>query len=542
MHSARHDDGTRRRRLTPDTNLLSPENLEAIAPYLASEDYMTFLRALPDQLRTPALRLVAMLAHVLGSDAIWPGLDLGVLTQLANAKNILAQLLSVHPTLRATTPTALPNMPPVLAPPSRPWPMLGHLSLTFAAWAMDPAVLTTVQQVLTFNAASLRSIEVHFSAPYVREWDELKPAQNALLEMLVGLLVALQRIEKLTLRATHKLRFPDAAAASLAAWIDTTPLTSLTMNNMYELSSTQSVWAKPTLVSLALDPLFRFNHRAAFSRWLTHIDLRLFGPYQLYYVAERLIDCPLTSLHFRLEDGDTIKGGQDVQRFLETHLPSLHQLTTLRLTSVHLSTTHCLTLALLLPRYKHVALTSNKLGDAGVLALAPFLRHTSQLETLKLVGQGFGDVGASALATALKHTPLLHTLDLGRNEIKMSGVVALSHLFPYLPRLATWRLSNNPLGAKGLVFLLRAWTYVELNTTMLIDARSTIDNNDDSRDVDALIAALPRHRTCLVATETPTTEGEHQTIAYAETPILRRPVQLAILMAPQQVLDENEDM
>ncbi|KDO30406.1 hypothetical protein SPRG_04320 [Saprolegnia parasitica CBS 223.65] len=195
-------------------------------------------------------------------------------------------------------------------------------------------------------------------------------------------------------------------------------------------------------------------------RHLTHLELPFLLPSEMSLMVQALVESPLVSLHMRGWDVTRYTAGHPgAPHFLEYDLPRLDQLTTLRLTNVRLTTTHCLTLALLVPRYNHLGLTSNRMGDAGVLALArpSYTRRT--LKTLTLVNQGFGDVGASALATALVHTPRLRTLDLGRNDIKISGIMALSGLLPHLPRLATWRLCNNPLGAKGLVFLLRAWTY-----------------------------------------------------------------------------------
>ncbi|KDO20136.1 hypothetical protein SPRG_21440 [Saprolegnia parasitica CBS 223.65] len=489
----------RPRRLTPDAALLSAELLEAIATYLPPEGMASFLDALPEQLRTPALQLVATLSQVLGLQVLWPTLDLSVLVQLADADNILAQLLSVNPRLCVTSPTSQSIAPEVVTPP-RTWPTLRHLSLTIATWTMDSAVLASLQQVFVANAACLRSIDVRLTALPIPTSNGLHATQSTCLAALADLLVSIECVTKLVLRATDKVRFPETAAAMLAAWIDAMPLTSLTMRNVDKPSAARRLWANPSPVSIALGDTRPPAHGVGgmWLRHLTHLELPFLLPSEMSLMVQALVQSPLVSLHMRGWDATRYTAGHPgAPHFLEYDLPRLNQLTTLRLTNVRLTTTHCLTLALLLPRYTHLGLTSNRMGDAGILALAPFLRHTSQLETLTLVDQGFGDVGASALATALMHTPRLRTLDLGRNNIKISGVMALSGLLPHLPRLATWRLCNNPLGAKGLVFLLRAWTYVELDTTTLIDARDTVGSEDDARDCDALISALPRHRRCL---------------------------------------------
>ncbi|KDO17439.1 hypothetical protein SPRG_17140 [Saprolegnia parasitica CBS 223.65] len=97
------------RRLTPDAALLSAELLEAIATYLPVEGMTSFLDALPEHLRTPALELLATLSQVLGLQVLWPTLDLSVLVQLADADNILAQLLSVNPAAQKAARVTLTN-------------------------------------------------------------------------------------------------------------------------------------------------------------------------------------------------------------------------------------------------------------------------------------------------------------------------------------------------------------------------------------------------------------------------------------------------
>ncbi|EQC32747.1 hypothetical protein SDRG_09719 [Saprolegnia diclina VS20] len=487
---------------------VSPELLQAIVSFLPSKDMA---------LRTPALQLVATLTQAVGPHVFSRGHDLEALAQLENAYCILDQLLTTSHTLCVSAPTALSTIPSVATPP-RVRPTLHRLCLEITDWTDDSRVLACLQHVFAVNAASLQSIEVHVSAPHDRAPQVWRSQwQHGFLTTLVQGLVSLRHVASLSLRSVHGLRFPEQEATALAAWIDETPLTSLRMENINELSPGRQLWAKPTLTSLSLDPIFRLDDSATFAHSLTYVDLQLFDARQLKDMATTLANSPIKSLHVRLMNNTSRQDELATQGFFEIDLPRFAQLTTLHLTNIHLSTTHCLTLALLLPRFKHLALTTNKLGDTGVLALTPFLRHASLVETLTLVDQGFGDAGASALT----HTPRLCMLNLSRNNIKLGGVLALSGLLPQLSRLATWRLCSNPLGAKGLVFLLRAWTYVELDTTTLIDARSTVGSEDDSRVVDALIAALPSHRTCLAALEAPAIEIKRNNMAelMAEAPL-----------------------
>ncbi|KDO20627.1 hypothetical protein SPRG_12984 [Saprolegnia parasitica CBS 223.65] len=452
-----------RRRLAPGAMLLSPDLLEAIATYLPYDGMSAFLTALPEQLRTPGLQLLATLSKAFGLQVFWPSLNITVLTQLENANDVLAQLLPVNPRLRVTDTYTLRRVP-VVVTPTPTWPTLDRISLT-------------VNAALHLHVTEQRS---HSAG---------------------DLLVSMQGVTKLSLRATHKVRFPDAAAEALAAWIEATPLTYLKMDNFGELSSRHRFWSKPTLVSLALpntDFLLE-NGGGTTSRHLTHLDLCLSGASPMQSVTGLFIKSPLQSLHLSLPYTATHRDMHSTQHFLDVDLPQLHQLLTLRLTNLRLSTIHCLTLAPFVPRLTHLDLTSSKMGDAGVLALAPFLRHTLHLETLALADQGFGDVGASALSTALMHAKHLRTLDLGCNAIEVAGATALSSLLAHLPRLAKWRIGNNPLGANGVAALLHAWTYVELTTTTLIDARGTIGQKDDQRVCKALLSDLPPYRACLIS-------------------------------------------
>ncbi|EQC32746.1 hypothetical protein SDRG_09718 [Saprolegnia diclina VS20] len=460
---------------------MSPELLQAIVSFLPSKDMAVLANALPEQLRTPALQLVATLTQAVGPHVFSLGHDLEALAQLENAYCILDQLLTTSHTLCVSAPTALSTIPSVATPP-RVRPTLHRLCLEITDWTDDPRVLACLQHVFAVNAASLQSIEVNVSAPHDRAPEVWRSQwQHDFLTTLVQGLVSLRHVTSLSLRSMHGLRFPEQEAMTLAAWIDATPLASLRMENIYELSPGRQLWAKPTLTSLSLDVIYRFDDFASFTPSLTHVDLRLFGPRELGRVAKSLANCPIQSLDVRLTNRLFRQADLATQDFFDYDLPRFTQLTSLCLTNVHLSTTHCLALSPLLPRFKHLRLTSNRLGDAGVRALAVDLTFALQLETLTLVDQGFGDDGASALAFALMHTPLLRTLDLSRNAIKLRGAKLLSYFVFDRPRLVTWRLCSNPLGASGLAFLLRRWTYGEVDTLRVIDARGSIASTDDRR-------------------------------------------------------------
>jgi Ran GTPase-activating protein (RanGAP) involved in mRNA processing and transport len=66
------------------------------------------------------------------------------------------------------------------------------------------------------------------------------------------------------------------------------------------------------------------------------------------------------------------------------------------------------------------------LGDNGLSALSPYLRHLKQLSTLDLQGNTIMDRGAEVLAKGLRKCPCLTSINLSDNRIGSRGAVALS--------------------------------------------------------------------------------------------------------------------
>ena len=109
---------------------------------------------------------------------------------------------------------------------------------------------------------------------------------------------------------------------------------------------------------------------------------------------------------------------------------------------------------------KGLYLSRNRLGDPGVQALAPALRHLPRLEQLFLYDNGFGDAGAAALARAAADgaLPRLRELYLYANRLGDGGVRALAAAVAggALARLDSLGLISNKVGDAGAEALAAA--------------------------------------------------------------------------------------
>ncbi|MEI8320823.1 MAG: F-box-like domain-containing protein [Alphaproteobacteria bacterium] len=68
-------------------------------------------------------------------------------------------------------------------------------------------------------------------------------------------------------------------------------------------------------------------------------------------------------------------------------------------------------------KIKRLHFLSNKIGNAGVIALAPYLSQMTNLQSLDLRGNYIGDDGVIALAPNLSRMPNLQSLILESNQI-----------------------------------------------------------------------------------------------------------------------------
>ncbi|XP_063048398.1 NACHT, LRR and PYD domains-containing protein 12-like [Engraulis encrasicolus] len=129
-------------------------------------------------------------------------------------------------------------------------------------------------------------------------------------------------------------------------------------------------------------------------------------------------------------------------------------LETLRVDSCGLTEQSCSTLASVIckesPKLRHLDLSSNHVGDAGVHLLCSGLKSSNcALETLSLSGCGVTGEGYAALASALKSNPShLEELDLRGNDPGDSGVKLLTDLLQD-PQCKLKRLSLSDCGVTG---------------------------------------------------------------------------------------------
>ena len=103
-------------------------------------------------------------------------------------------------------------------------------------------------------------------------------------------------------------------------------------------------------------------------------------------------------------------------------------------------------------------LGNNKIGDAGVAALAAALKGDASVRELILWGNRIGDTAVEALAAALKENGSLQGLYLGSNLISCRGAEALAAALKEnssLQELGLWGNQIGDTGAKALAAALK---------------------------------------------------------------------------------------
>ena len=110
-----------------------------------------------------------------------------------------------------------------------------------------------------------------------------------------------------------------------------------------------------------------------------------------------------------------------------------------------------------LPRLERLYIRGADNGGQGVALLAAGLRRReSSLINLTLVGTQIEDEGAVALASGLteRALPALKDLDLEGNRLGDAGLAALAPALRQLPGLAVLSLDHNQIGDRGVASLL----------------------------------------------------------------------------------------
>lgn len=102
-----------------------------------------------------------------------------------------------------------------------------------------------------------------------------------------------------------------------------------------------------------------------------------------------------------------------------------------------------------LPNLDCVEISISKIGDAGALLLADFLKNKASLQSLFLAENAIGDQGTEGLANALTTHSSLLTLCLANNSIGSKGVKALGEALSKNTLLDTLRV-NSALTPEGM--------------------------------------------------------------------------------------------
>ena len=103
------------------------------------------------------------------------------------------------------------------------------------------------------------------------------------------------------------------------------------------------------------------------------------------------------------------------------------------------------------------------IGDVGAQTLAKTLKTNTRLTSLDLGGNAIGATGAQALAELLKTNTTLTRLELRGNGIGATGAQALAELLKTNTTLASLDLGNNEIGATGAQALAEL---LKTNTTL----------------------------------------------------------------------------
>jgi Leucine Rich repeat len=115
------------------------------------------------------------------------------------------------------------------------------------------------------------------------------------------------------------------------------------------------------------------------------------------------------------------------------------------------------------PTLTELDFSEDRIGDAGVSALAEALKVNNALTTLNISDNSIGVDDASALAEALKVNNALTTLDISDNSIGVDDARALAEALKVNKMLTTLDVDNNSIGEAGASALAEA---LKVNKTL----------------------------------------------------------------------------
>ena len=90
-----------------------------------------------------------------------------------------------------------------------------------------------------------------------------------------------------------------------------------------------------------------------------------------------------------------------------------------------------------------------QLSDAGAMAVAEAIKHTTRLRLLDLRGNIIGAEGGKAIGEALHHNTSITKLNLSWNDIGAEGAQAIAETLHHNTSITALTLSSNNIGAEG---------------------------------------------------------------------------------------------
>jgi Ran GTPase-activating protein 1 len=143
-----------------------------------------------------------------------------------------------------------------------------------------------------------------------------------------------------------------------------------------------------------------------------------------------------------------------------------------------------------LPAIQEADFSDNALGEAGVIALLPFLATACPLQVLKLNNTGLGPGGCDRLACALlavaadAEPASLISIEVSRSRLE-TGSIALSEALGGFYCLCKVNVAQNGINGSAMAAVLRSLKQLQLES---VNSEDNVFNRDA---VNVLVGALP---------------------------------------------------
>ncbi|OQR81355.1 hypothetical protein THRCLA_11810 [Thraustotheca clavata] len=446
---------------------LQPHVAQSIGTFLDNaNDLFIFLLALPPTVLTPPLSSLIELAKLVPISHLWPTND-GFLRSLQD-----------HPEWRVLAQKTIELYPVVTIPDTLvPWiyPVLPSTNVRVSL--STPLELQAVMEHWVHRLTSIELLLHDDMYMFEMQWTDehlktlcqavktaptltsmrlswhLTPSFEPILQSIYK--SKLTQIE-LSYERINAVLWNEIMASEFATWITTQPITRVALTNLDTvdeiatqllidgLLTSNSIRSLQIHGGLLSHDLFTWH--CSFPTNLIQLDLKFNSSDCITGMAAALVNTKLQILQLELTKPCNMNA--EIERLVQTTLPTLHDLRTLHLKQCPLTKTCCVTLSLLLPRYNDVHLQRNDLTDTHVMTLTSYLEQCQWLQSLALIDQAYGDISCLAIAQALTYCYGLRTLSLCGNNIGHAGAIALFKSKP--KQLNTLLLNKNPIANEFL--------------------------------------------------------------------------------------------